>query len=91
MSSKCECNNGVLLLSFALQLRRLLCLPRSPPEKDALCSTRPISAGKVAFHTHKQCVYELVQQMDFRIYLNDFSPCLYSEPSQDARRLSPEE
>ncbi|TKS65772.1 Peroxisome proliferator-activated receptor gamma coactivator-related protein 1 PGC-1-related coactivator [Collichthys lucidus] len=27
-------------------LRRLLCLPRSPPEKDALCSTRPISAGK---------------------------------------------
>ncbi|XP_019116368.2 peroxisome proliferator-activated receptor gamma coactivator-related protein 1 [Larimichthys crocea] len=27
-------------------LRRLLCLPRSPSEKDALCSTRPISAGK---------------------------------------------
>ncbi|XP_044069078.1 peroxisome proliferator-activated receptor gamma coactivator-related protein 1 [Siniperca chuatsi] len=27
-------------------LRRLLCLSRSPPEKDALCSTRPLSTGK---------------------------------------------
>ncbi|GAA6213806.1 peroxisome proliferator-activated receptor gamma coactivator-related protein 1 [Lates japonicus] len=27
-------------------LRRLLCLSRSPPEKDMLCSTRPISTGK---------------------------------------------
>ncbi|XP_039994416.1 peroxisome proliferator-activated receptor gamma coactivator-related protein 1 [Xiphias gladius] len=27
-------------------LRRLLCLSRSPPEKDILCSTRPISTGK---------------------------------------------
>uniref|UniRef100_UPI0037E974FE peroxisome proliferator-activated receptor gamma coactivator-related protein 1 n=1 Tax=Semicossyphus pulcher TaxID=241346 RepID=UPI0037E974FE len=27
-------------------LRRLLCLPRSPTEKDALCNTRPISTGK---------------------------------------------
>uniref|UniRef100_A0A665UYL2 PPARG related coactivator 1 n=1 Tax=Echeneis naucrates TaxID=173247 RepID=A0A665UYL2_ECHNA len=28
-------------------LRRLLCLSRSPPEKDSLCNTRPASAGKV--------------------------------------------
>ncbi|XP_040905620.1 peroxisome proliferator-activated receptor gamma coactivator-related protein 1 [Toxotes jaculatrix] len=27
-------------------LRRLLCLSRSPPEKDTLCSARPISTGK---------------------------------------------
>ncbi|XP_068424847.1 peroxisome proliferator-activated receptor gamma coactivator-related protein 1 isoform X2 [Clinocottus analis] len=27
-------------------LRRLLCLSRSPPEKDTLCSTRAISTGK---------------------------------------------
>ncbi|XP_035519537.1 peroxisome proliferator-activated receptor gamma coactivator-related protein 1 [Morone saxatilis] len=27
-------------------LRRLLCLSRSPPEKDALCSTRSLSTGK---------------------------------------------
>ncbi|XP_022617766.1 peroxisome proliferator-activated receptor gamma coactivator-related protein 1 [Seriola dumerili] len=27
-------------------LRRLLCLSRSPPDKDSLCSARPISTGK---------------------------------------------
>ncbi|XP_026165627.1 peroxisome proliferator-activated receptor gamma coactivator-related protein 1 isoform X2 [Mastacembelus armatus] len=27
-------------------LRRLLCLSQSPPKKDTLCSTRPISTGK---------------------------------------------
>uniref|UniRef100_UPI003AACEBF1 uncharacterized protein pprc1 isoform X1 n=1 Tax=Centroberyx gerrardi TaxID=166262 RepID=UPI003AACEBF1 len=27
-------------------LRRLLCLSRSPPEKDTICSTRPLSTGK---------------------------------------------
>ncbi|XP_044229519.1 peroxisome proliferator-activated receptor gamma coactivator-related protein 1 [Thunnus albacares] len=27
-------------------LRRLLCLSRSPPEKDTLCSARPLSTGK---------------------------------------------
>ncbi|CAB1429160.1 unnamed protein product [Pleuronectes platessa] len=27
-------------------LRRLLCMSRSPPEKDAFCSVRPISTGK---------------------------------------------
>ncbi|XP_029926138.1 peroxisome proliferator-activated receptor gamma coactivator-related protein 1 [Myripristis murdjan] len=27
-------------------LRRLLCLSRSPPDKDTICSTRPLSTGK---------------------------------------------
>lgn len=39
----------LLFLCFGLQFRRLLCLSRSPPEKETLCNGRPSSTGKVVF------------------------------------------
>uniref|UniRef100_A0A3Q3MJZ4 PPARG related coactivator 1 n=1 Tax=Labrus bergylta TaxID=56723 RepID=A0A3Q3MJZ4_9LABR len=36
-----------------VSLRRLMCLSRSPPEKDAFCNTRSLSTGKVGFCTLK--------------------------------------
>ncbi|XP_029377078.1 peroxisome proliferator-activated receptor gamma coactivator-related protein 1 [Echeneis naucrates] len=37
-------------------LRRLLCLSRSPPEKDSLCNTRPASAGKSLPRIQADCL-----------------------------------
>lgn len=48
-----KCLSLSFCLSFILQLRRLLCLSRSPPEKDTHFSSGSFSTGKVALFTHK--------------------------------------
>lgn len=64
----------LLFLCFGLQFRRLLCLSRSPPEKETLCIGRHSSTGKVPFVS----ICFLSRDI-FRIHL-DLSYCLQSLP-----------
>lgn len=63
---------------FCLQFRRLLCLSRSPPEKETLCNGRPSLTGKVVLFF---CVHyrHLLCRYIFRIDL-DLSYVLQSLP-----------
>lgn len=63
---------------FFLQFRRLLCLSRSPPEKETLCNGRPSLTGKVVLFF---CVHyrHLLSRYIFRIDL-DLSYVLQSLP-----------
>lgn len=47
----------VTLSVVCLQFRRLLCLSRSPPERETLCNGRPSLTGKVVFFS-STCVID---------------------------------
>lgn len=63
---------------FCLQFRRLLCLSRSPPEKETLCNGRPSLTGKVVLFFRVQYRHLLSRNI-FRIDL-DLSYVLQSLP-----------